>query len=198
MEVSKREFREMVRLAKTSFEKTQSVTYDRYKLFNRSQETGEKLEAIQEALTAQAARAELETLEDDLIRDLFISRMKNTVLRDRLTFGAFPPDEVLKRALKFEQSKQTTQAFKKLNKMTASAGQLNGTKIKIKQQPIMAIGNKGPNSRRQTREQYDSGIKRKLCTKCGSFVDGHLKNCLAMGKTCKNCNKPNHFAKMCR
>ena len=80
MEVSKLEFREMVRLAKTSFEKTQSVTYDRYKLFNRSQETGKKLEAIQEALTAQAARAELGTLEGDLIRDLFISRMKNTVL----------------------------------------------------------------------------------------------------------------------
>ena len=30
------------------------------------------------------------------------------------------------------------------------------------------------------------------------FREGHLKNCLAMGKSCKNCNKPNHFAKMCR
>ena len=28
--------------------------------------------------------------------------------------------------------------------------------------------------------------------------EGHLKNCPAMGKTCKNCNKPNHFAKMYR
>ena len=30
------------------------------------------------------------------------------------------------------------------------------------------------------------------------FGDGHLKTCPAMGKSCKNCNKPNHFAKMCR
>ena len=30
------------------------------------------------------------------------------------------------------------------------------------------------------------------------FGEGHLKNCPAMGKSCKNCNKPNHFAKMCR
>ena len=55
--------------------------------------------------------------------------------------------------------------------MSASAGQLNGTKIKIKQEPIMAIGKKGPNSRRQTREQYKSGIERKLCTKCGRALN---------------------------
>ena len=30
------------------------------------------------------------------------------------------------------------------------------------------------------------------------FGEGHLKKCPAMGKTCKNCSKPNHFAKMCK
>ena len=30
------------------------------------------------------------------------------------------------------------------------------------------------------------------------FGEDQLKNCPAMGKSCKNCNKPNHFAKMCR
>ena len=40
---------------------------------------------------------------------------------------------------------------------------------------------------------------RKQCNRCGKpFVDGHLKNCAAMGKQCENCNKPNHFARMCR
>ena len=53
VEVSKLEFREMVALAKVSFDKSQSVTYERYKLFNRSQETGETLEAFHAALTAQ-------------------------------------------------------------------------------------------------------------------------------------------------
>ena len=42
----------------------------------------------------------------------FISRMKNTVLQDTMTFENFTPDEVLKRAIKFEQSKQTTQRFR--------------------------------------------------------------------------------------
>ena len=153
VEVSKLEFREMVALAKVSFDKTQSVTYERYKLFNRAQETGETLEAFHAALTAQAAKAELGTLEDELVRDFFISKMKNVVLQDRLTFETISPGEVLKRALKFDQSKQTTQAFQKSNTATAGAGQVHGT-IKIKQEPTMNIGNKDVNSRRQSSNTY--------------------------------------------
>ena len=39
--------------------------------------------------------------------------MKNVVLQDTLTFDTFSTEEVLKGALKFEQSKQTTQEFQK-------------------------------------------------------------------------------------
>ena len=208
VEVSKLELRQMVALAKTSFDKSQSVTYERYKLFNRSQEIGESLEAFHAALTAQAARAELGTLEDELVRDLFISKMKNVVLQDTLTFETFSPEEVLKRALKFEQSKQTTQTFQKTNETTASTAQVNGT-MKIKQEPIMSIGNKNAYGRRQPNNMYkkkSSDRKKgknfpdtKTCTRCGRpFGEGHLKKFPAMGKTCKNCSKPNHFAKMCK
>ena len=207
VEVSKLEFRQMVALAKTSFDKSQSVTYERYKLFNRSQETGESLEAFHAALTAQAARAELRTLEDELVRDLFISKMKNVVLQDTLTFETFSPEEVLKRALKFEQSKQTTQAFRKTNATTASTAQVNGT-MKIKQEPIMSIGKKNAYGRRQPNNMYKKKSSdrkgknftdTKTCTRCGRpFGKGHLKKCPAMGKACKNCSKPNHYAKMCR
>ena len=199
----------MVALAKIAFDKTQSVTYERYKLFNRAQETGETLEAFHAALTAQAARAELGTLEDELVRDFFISKMKNVVLQDTLTFETFSPEELLKRALKFEQSKQTTQAFLKAKSLTASAGQVHGT-MKIKQEPIMNIGNKNDNYRRQSSNTYKkksysdkregrNPIDLKTCNRCGRlFGEGHLKKCLAMGKKCKNCSKPNHFAKMCK
>ena len=47
------------------------------------------------ALTAQAARFELGTL----VRDLFISKIKNTTLQDTLTFETLDPEEVLKRAI---------------------------------------------------------------------------------------------------
>ena len=71
----------MVAIAKVSFDKYQSVTYERYKLLNQSQEAGESLETFHAALTAQAAKAELGTLEDELVRDLFISKMKRWYCR---------------------------------------------------------------------------------------------------------------------
>ena len=142
------------------------------------------------------------------MRDLFISKMKNVVLQDTLTFETFSPEEVLKRALKFEQSKQTTQAFQKTNATTASTVQVNGA-AKIKQEPIMSIGNKNASGRRQANSGYKKKIAdrkegrsfadSKTCTRCGRiFGEGHLKKCSAMGKTCKNCSKANHFAKMCK
>ena len=202
------QFKEMARLAKETFEKCQSITYERYKKFNRSQEMGESLESFHAALTAQAAKSALDTLEDELVRDLFFSKMRSTALQDTLTFETLTPEEVLKRAIKFEQSKQSTQAFQKSTLGTAQTG----SQIKIKQEPILVVGNRNQNTRKPYRERnrrkqpegraisnkYNAD-DRKQCNRCGRpFVDGHLKNCAAMGKQVKNCNKPNHFARMCR
>ena len=102
-------------------------------MFTRSQERGETLESFYATLTAQTEKVELGTLKDELVEDSFISKMKNSItrytfVRDLRT----APDEVLNRAFKFEQSKQTTQAFQKSYANTASAGQLSGSQIKIK------------------------------------------------------------------
>ena len=196
-------------MAKITFEKTKCITYERYKLFTRSHEWNETLESFHAALTAQAAKAELGGgLEEELVRDLFISRMRNVVLQDTLTFEAFTPEEV-KRAIKFEQSKQIAQVFQRSSTSTTNSGLFN-TQTKIKQEPIMEIGNKGCNPRRQGRDQnkrknYENrnGTRskgdQKQCTRCGRiFGEGHLKICPAMGKSCKNCNKPNQITKMCR
>ena len=143
----------MVRLAKETFEKCQSITYERYKLFNRSQESGESLEAFHAALTAQAVKSALDTLEDELVRDLFISKMRSTALQDTLTFETLPPGEVLKRAIKFQQSKQSTQAFQKSTLGTAQTITQPSSQIKIKQEPILAVGNRNQNNRKNYRER---------------------------------------------
>ena len=143
----------MVRLAKDTYGKSESITYERYKLFNRSQETGESLEAFHAALTAQAAESALDTLEVELVGDLFISKMRSLALQDTLTFETIPPDEVLKRALKFEQSKHTTQAFQKSNKNTAAT--VSESQIKIKQETILAVGNRGQTNKRYNRDRFN-------------------------------------------
>ena len=90
------------------------------------------MEPFHETLTTQASKVESGKLEDELVRDLFSSKMKITLLQDTLTFEIFTPDEVFKRALKVEQSKQTTQAFQKSYANTASAGHFSGSQAKIK------------------------------------------------------------------
>ena len=97
-------------------------------MLTRSHETNETLHA---ALTAQAAKAELGGLEEALVRDLFISRMRNVVLQDTLTFETFTPEEVLKRAIKFEQSKQTTKIFQRSSTNTTNTGLFSNAHIYI-------------------------------------------------------------------
>ena len=80
--------------------------------------------------------------------------MKNTVLQDSLTFETFTPDEVLKRALKFEQDKQTTQDFQKSYANTANARNLPGWQVKKKQELNMEVGKRGGNKRRPNKEPY--------------------------------------------
>ena len=63
VEISKMSFREITELAEVSFRTVKRVTYERYKLITRMKESGESLEAFHAALTAQAARSELGTLE---------------------------------------------------------------------------------------------------------------------------------------
>ena len=103
--------------------------------------------------------------------------MKNTALQDTLTFETFTPDEVLNRAIKFEQSKQTTQAFQESGNGSPGAGQLREPQIKIKQEPIMAVGNRNSNYKRQNKNQTKERWKenkstssrsdQKPCTRCG-------------------------------
>ena len=54
------------------FEKAPSVTYERYRLFNRSQESGKIQESLHVELNAQSAKPELGTFEDKLVRDLYV------------------------------------------------------------------------------------------------------------------------------
>ena len=51
-EISKLEFKKYEVLVKATLEKSQIITGERSKLFNRSQQLGETLEALQAALTA--------------------------------------------------------------------------------------------------------------------------------------------------
>ena len=73
----------------------------------------------------------------------------------------------------------------------------------------MTVGIRNTNYKRPNRDQSkkkgndnrnaNSRTDQKPCTRCGrTFDECHLKNCPAIGFTCKSKNKQNHFAKTCR
>ena len=96
-------------------------------------------------------------------------------------------------------------AFQKTNAAATGGSSNNYTSgVRIKQEPVMAVRNLSGTTKNQNRKESNKkqnnnknhNMKTKPCNRCGrTFDQGHLKNCAAMGKTCKNCGKPNHFAK---
>ena len=163
------------------------------------QESGEQLEAFHAALTAQAARSELGTLESEIVRGLFISKKKKMTLQDTLTFKTLDPEEVFKRAINFEHSKLTTMAFQKTNAAATGGTSSNyNSGVRTKQEPPMAVRNSTGNAKNQQYNKREtnkrknnnrnSNTKAKPYNSCGRVFDlGHSKDCSAMGKTCKNC-----------
>ena len=76
--------------------------------------------------------------------------MKNMRLQDTLTFETLDPEEVLKRAIKFEHSKLTTMAFQKTNAVaTVGTGNNYNSGVRIKQEPVMAVRNSTGNTKNQ-------------------------------------------------
>ena len=71
-------------------------------------------------------------------------------LQGTLTIETLDPEEVLKRAIKFEHSKLTTMAFQRTN-AAATVGTDNNynSAVRIKQEPVMAVRNSTVNTKNQ-------------------------------------------------
>ena len=64
------------------------MTYVQNILINWMQILGEAVEALYNALTAQAARLDLGNLDEKMVSDLFISRMGNVILYNTFFLNA--------------------------------------------------------------------------------------------------------------
>ena len=58
-------------MPRNAFEKVKRALFKRYWLLNRTQKQNDLLEAFHAALTAQLAKSDLGTLEDELVRYFF-------------------------------------------------------------------------------------------------------------------------------
>ena len=95
-----------------AFPKKRNRLMERHKLLNRKQKDDESLEQFWHALNGLAANCNFGTQTTGLVYDIFVSKMKNTVVQERLsTEQKDNPENALKFAIAFEQGAHQKKQF---------------------------------------------------------------------------------------
>ena len=104
VKIHETKFKDFAKLLETLFDAEKNTTFERMSLFTREQKVGESMECFHAALSEQATKCELGTLEEDLIRDLFIARMKNEKeLQRKFIMEKTSTAEVVKQIVLYER-----------------------------------------------------------------------------------------------
>lgn len=175
--VLKRKFRELC-------SPQTNVIMERYAFNSRFQEPEESFNSFYAELRVRASSCNFGTLEEDLIRDKIVIGIKDNNLRKQLLKEN---QLTLQRAVSLCQiAEETDQA---MDKLTSRADAVNRRK-----QP-QSRGTE----RRDKEKPKKKEDKSKKCDRCG-YVHKSTgpKACPALGATCRNCGKKNHFASVCR
>ena len=173
-----------------------NIMYDCYQFNNRNQESHESIDVYATALRALAATCEFGALKDEMIRDRFVCGITENSIRQKMLQE---PKLSLEKCLDVCRSAEATSAH-----LRAISGQSTST-----DRPVDTVNaldkrkqTKAPPKRRSKGpKQPISGPKEdflKCCKHCGrSYIKLRFK-CPAFDKVCSACNKPNHFAEMCK
>ena len=171
-----------------------NVIYERYKFNNRKQEPHESTNFYSAALRALAATCEFGELKDEMIRDRLVCRIADNSVRRKLLQE---PKLLLEKCLDICRSAEATSAhLKAISGQSSSTGtpadNVNAVdeRRKLKAPPKQCSN--GQMQKQPLPEPKEDLLKR--CKHCGrSHVEQRTN-----GKLSSACNKPNHFAEMCR
>ena len=115
VEIHKITFRDFVKNLNEIFDAEVNTTYERLLLFTRNMKQGETMEHFHAALSEQAAKCNLGTLEEELIKDLFVAKMNDADLQRKFIMKKTEPKKVLEEIVLFERGTTTTQNFQKVH-----------------------------------------------------------------------------------
>ena len=174
-----------------------NVIYERYKFNNRKQESHESIDVYAAALRALAATCEFGELKDEMIRDRLVCGIADNSVRRKLLQE---PKLSLEKCLDICRSAEATSAhLKAISGQSSSTGSpadnVNAVDKRKKSKAPPTRRSNGQMQKQPLPEPKEDLLK--CCKHCGSHVKQRTK-CPAFGKLCSACNKPNHFAEMCR
>ncbi len=176
-----------------------NVSVERHIFFSRSQQAGENFDEYFTSLKKLSASCGFGELRDSLIKDRIISGLLCKQLKDRLLRE---DDLMLEKCIKmckaFEMTEEQMKTLSDENKIQV----LKCKTPKVTEyEQFRSRPKQKDNNKKLASQKYESRAsvretKTERCGRCGKF---HLKfQCPAYNKTCHNCNKKHHFAKMCR
>lgn len=160
------------------FQAKRNIIFERY-LFNSTiQEPNESFDRFLHRLRQRASTCKYDTLEAEMLRDRIVIGIENNDVRERLLREN---ELVLDTAINI--CRTTEMASRQLQNI---------------EHPIEEVKYARANFKKKASEQANKGQDKrpKPCKYCG---DQHPRgNCKAYGQICTNCNKRNHFAKVCQ
>ena len=164
------------------------------------------MEQFHTALTFLAEHCQLAHLEDELLRDIFTVNMIDQEIQKELLKTTFTPEKALELAVskKLEissqlaiQSKQLPDLHQKsLTGRDELVSEITSARYRGTNREPTSSGPYRGNNRLTTNNNRSTSHS---CRNCGQVWDmNHKAKCQPLGQTCRRCNKPNHFAKVCR
>ena len=93
---------ELVHELTLTFTRPRDIKFDRFQLFKAQQQPKKSLETFYSRLREAGSHCRFEHLEEDIIKDLFISNMNNTTIQMDLLSEVRTPQQVLNYAMNRE------------------------------------------------------------------------------------------------
>ena len=129
----------MIDALETEFKKERNETYETYQLLSRKQFINESLEQFHSVLSGLAARCNFGTLEDRILRDVFIVNMNNRKAQKELCRSTKTPEEVYRIALSYERGNKYASSYVATGSVGAQGSSSGGGGIQIKSEPVGTI-----------------------------------------------------------
>ena len=183
---------ELIHELNITFPIPRNTTFDRFKFFKSVQQPHESLETFYSRIREAGAMCKFKDLEEDLVKDLFISNMTETSIQMDLLSEVRTPQQVLNFAINRERGQANQQEI-----LGAHSSNTNWSNVSY-------IRNNTRNQ--QQHQQFKQPLlptppsgKIQPCFKCGQpFIKTHLNMCKAQNFTCQICKKTGHYTSMCK
>ena len=160
--------------------------YESYKFHNRNQQPGETIDAYVAVLRRLAKGCNFGPLEGRMVRDRVVAGIASDVVRKKLL-----QEKILDLPKCMEIGRVHEVSTAQAKDMAGADVTADIHKVQHKTQMQKSGDKKGAARGGAARTQ-------KKCSFCGGSHDRGKDKCPAYGKKCNNCQRQNHFAKVCK